>query len=42
MVFMQYKYYPDGNIEPLKTTVIDVGIGLERIPWLLNGSYSSY
>ncbi|EGR33197.1 hypothetical protein IMG5_206857 [Ichthyophthirius multifiliis] len=42
MVFMQYKYSPNGDIWPLETTVIDVGIGLERIPWVLNGSYNSY
>jgi alanyl-tRNA synthetase len=42
MVFMQYKTYPDGSREPLQVQVIDVGIGLERIPWLINGSPTSY
>ena len=42
MVFMQYKTFPDGSREELKIKVIDVGIGLERIPWLLNGSSTSY
>ncbi len=42
MVFMQYKTFPDGSREPLQVQVIDVGIGLERIPWLINGSATSY
>lgn len=29
-------------IEELKCRVIDVGIGLERVPWLINGDSSSY
>jgi len=42
MVFMEFKTFPDGSIEKLPITVIDTGIGLERIPWLLNGSFTSY
>lgn len=42
MVFMEFKTFPDGSIEKLPITVIDTGIGLERIPWLLNGSPTSY
>ncbi len=42
MVFMQFKTNPDGTREPLQIQVIDVGIGLERIPWLINGSATSY
>eukprot|EP00164_Ancoracysta_twista_P003216 GFYU01004295.1.p2 GENE.GFYU01004295.1~~GFYU01004295.1.p2 ORF type:complete len:891 (-),score=379.12 GFYU01004295.1:90-2453(-) len=42
MVFMQFKTFPDGHREPLDVKVIDVGIGLERIPWLVNGSPTSY
>lgn len=42
MVFMQYKTFPDGSREPLQVQVIDTGIGLERIPWLINGSPTSY
>lgn len=42
MVFMQYKYDHQGHIEELPVKVIDVGIGLERIPWLVNGSPTSY
>lgn len=42
MVFMEYLITPDTQFVPLKTKVIDVGIGLERIPWLCNGSWTSY
>lgn len=42
MVFMQYKTFHDGSREELPIKVIDVGIGLERIPWLLNGTATSY
>ncbi|KAL7712647.1 Alanine--tRNA ligase [Entamoeba marina] len=44
MVFTQFKIldFVKGEFEPLKHQVIDVGIGLERIPWLINGSPSSY
>ena len=42
MVFMQYKTFPDGSRQELEVKVIDVGIGLERVPWLLNGSPTSY
>ena len=42
MVFMQYKTFPDGSREELPVKVIDVGIGLERVPWLINGSPTSY
>lgn len=39
---MQYKYNHDATYEDLSVKVIDVGIGLERIPWLINGSPTSY
>ena len=42
MVFMQFKSLPDGQIEELPVKVIDVGIGLERLPWLLGGGVTSY
>lgn len=42
MVFTRYKYFPSGEIEELDIKVIDVGIGLERIPWLINGSSTSF
>jgi alanyl-tRNA synthetase len=42
MVFMQYKTFHDGSREELDVKVIDVGVGLERIAWLANGSATSY
>ena len=52
MVFINYKYFPDGSYEELPVRVllniviifkvIDTGIGLERIPWLINGTATSY
>jgi len=39
---MQYKTFPDGSREELKVKVIDVGIGLERVAWLINGTPTSY
>ena len=42
MVFTMFKYYPDGKLEDLDITIIDVGIGMERIPWLINGTPTSY
>jgi len=42
MVFMQFKTSHDGKLSDLPVKVIDVGIGLERIPWVINGSPSSY
>jgi len=42
MVFMQYKTFHDGSREELDVKIIDVGIGLERIAWLNNGSSTSY
>jgi alanyl-tRNA synthetase len=42
MVFMQYKTFHDGSREELDIKIIDVGIGLERVTWLANGSSTSY
>lgn len=42
MVFMQYKTFHDGSREELAIKIIDVGIGLERIAWLYNGTPTSY
>ena len=39
---MQYKTFHDGSREELPIKIIDTGIGLERIPWLINGSPTSY
>jgi alanyl-tRNA synthetase len=41
-VFMQFEQLPDGSSRELKTTVIDHGTGLERYPWLCNGTSTSY
>lgn len=42
MVFMQYKTFHDGSREELDIKIIDTGIGLERVCWLVNGSATSY
>ena len=42
MVFMQYKTFHDGSREELPVKIIDTGIGLERIAWLINGTATSY
>ena len=42
MVFMQYQTHADGRREELPIKIVDVGVGLERIPWLMNGSPTSY
>jgi alanyl-tRNA synthetase len=41
-VFMQFEQLQDGTSRELTTTVIDHGTGLERYPWLCNGSSTSY
>jgi alanyl-tRNA synthetase len=40
-VFMQYETTPTGNRE-LKTKVIDMGAGLERLAWITSGDLTSY
>lgn len=42
MVFTEFAVSPIGEFSPIETKVVDVGIGLERIPWLCNGSWTSY
>lgn len=42
MVFIQYQTKADGSRIELPVKVVDVGVGLERVPWLLNGSATSY
>jgi alanyl-tRNA synthetase len=42
MVFTEYAVSYDGQFSPIETKVIDVGIGMERIPWLVNGGWTSY
>lgn len=41
-VFMQFKDLGNGRFEELKTKVIDMGAGLERIAWYTNGTPTSY
>jgi alanyl-tRNA synthetase len=41
-VFMQFEQLPDGSSRELATKVIDHGTGLERYPWLCNGTPTSY
>ncbi|MFH1394459.1 MAG: alanine--tRNA ligase [Candidatus Micrarchaeota archaeon] len=40
-VFMQYEVTPQGSRE-LKTKVIDMGAGLERLSWITSGDLTSY
>lgn len=42
MVFIEYKTFHDGSKEKLDVQVVDVGIGLERISWFINGNPTSY
>ncbi len=42
IVFMQFKELANGKAEELKTKVIDMGAGLERIAWYTNGTPTSY
>nr|MDO8133661.1 alanine--tRNA ligase [Candidatus Njordarchaeum guaymaensis] len=41
-VFMQFQQLPDGTSRELATKVIDHGTGLERYPWICNGTPTSY
>jgi len=41
-VFMQYELLPDGSSRELQTQVIDMGSGLERYPWISQGTPTSY
>lgn len=42
MVFTQFKYDHQGNTSEIPIRIIDTGQGLERIPWLMNGTPTSY
>lgn len=44
MVFTEFEVCNSGTeeIKLMKNRIIDVGIGFERLPWLLNGSVTSY
>ncbi|NHJ04450.1 MAG: alanine--tRNA ligase [Candidatus Heimdallarchaeota archaeon] len=41
-VYMTYKIEPNGNFSKLSTTVIDMGAGLGRSTWLINGTPTQY
>ncbi len=41
-VFMQYEELDDGSYRELKTKVIDMGAGLERLAWYTTGAPTSY
>ncbi|MFW9922153.1 MAG: alanine--tRNA ligase [Candidatus Thorarchaeota archaeon] len=41
-VYMTYKVEPDGSYNKLATTVIDMGAGLGRSTWLINGTPTQY
>ena len=41
-VYMTYKIEPDGSYNKLSTTVIDMGAGLGRSTWLINGTPTQY
>jgi len=41
-VYMTYKITPNGSYEKLATTVIDMGAGLGRSTWLINGTPTQY
>ncbi|MBD3312587.1 alanine--tRNA ligase [archaeon] len=40
-VYMRYNVTPEG-LKPLKLNVLDMGLGLARIPWLATGSNTMY
>lgn len=41
-VYMQYEQLSDGTIQDLKLKVLDMGLGMERVPWFTQGSSTSY
>ncbi len=41
-VYMTYEIQPDGSYTDLSTTVIDMGAGLGRSTWLINGTPTQY
>lgn len=42
LVFMHYKVLPDGSFSPMRNSIVDTGYGLERIHWLLTGTFNAY
>ncbi len=41
-VFMQYELLPNGSYKELDILTIDMGSGLERYPWIANGTPTAY
>ncbi|MBI4147902.1 alanine--tRNA ligase [Candidatus Woesearchaeota archaeon] len=41
-VYMQYEQTPDGELIDLKLKVLDMGLGMERVPWFTQGTSTSY
>ncbi len=41
-VYMQFEQTPDGQLVDLKLKVLDMGLGMERVPWFTNGTSTSY
>ena len=41
-VYMQYEIAPDGSLKELKLKVLDMGQGMERVPWFTSGNASIY
>lgn len=41
-VYMQYEQLPDGTVQDLKLKVLDMGLGMERVPWFTQGLSTSY
>ncbi|RJQ19343.1 alanine--tRNA ligase [Candidatus Woesearchaeota archaeon] len=41
-VYMQYEITPTGELKELKLKVLDMGQGMERVPWFTSGAASIY
>ncbi len=41
-VYMQYEQAEDGSLQDLRVKVLDMGLGMERVPWFTQGTSTSY